>query len=283
MADLRVSKAVGRHGYYALRVSVIDGPELPHFSYNAPFRFRWTEHAVRSHLFANLSNSGQYTFDLGVEKASVTLPKEGAGTKGIIFGDPCTEDGFVKCIKTGNMTARIPRLVNAASNGTDFRVLLGDNFYDRDGAKTGRFFGQLKREARRKVQITMPGVSERERPESIAAFLGEPAPFCTCTPFSYHPLPRPLSLSTLPPSSRTEPRLLVRWFADSRFPGGPVRAELSLDLTTFGSTRCPSPCPACSLAHPDVDGSRLVSAGKRLHAMVRAGHAGIVKRQHRAV
>jgi aarF domain-containing kinase len=44
----------------------------------------------------------------------------------------------------------------------------------------------------------------------------------------------------------------------------PHGAELSLDLTTFGSTRCPSPCPACSLAHPDVDGSRLVSAGGNL-------------------
>jgi predicted unusual protein kinase regulating ubiquinone biosynthesis (AarF/ABC1/UbiB family) len=44
------------------------------------------------------------------------------------------------------------------------------------------------------------------------------------------------------------------------FHADPHRAELSLDLTTFGSTRCPSPCPACSLAHPDVDGSRLVCA-----------------------
>ena len=71
---------------------------------------------------------------------TVTLPREEDGVRGIFFGDPCTEPGFVGCIhfNNSNMSQRLPRLVNALSD-VDFRAILGDNFYDRDGTSRSAF------------------------------------------------------------------------------------------------------------------------------------------------
>jgi hypothetical protein len=98
-------------------------------------------------------------FLIGGYEISVNLPKEGAGARGIFFGDPCTEPGFVGCIhfNNSNMSARLPRLVNSLAD-LDFRTTLGDNFYDdQDGAITKRFFEKLTTQAMAQWQLTVPG------------------------------------------------------------------------------------------------------------------------------
>ena len=54
------------------------------------------------------------------------------------------------------MSQRLPRLVNALSD-VDFRAILGDNFYDRDGDITQRFFDKLTLKAKSQWQMTVPG------------------------------------------------------------------------------------------------------------------------------
>ena len=54
------------------------------------------------------------------------------------------------------MSDRMPRLINALAD-VDFRAVVGDNFYDRDGAITSRFYGRLSAKARSQWQLTVPG------------------------------------------------------------------------------------------------------------------------------
>jgi len=106
---------------------------------------------LRSGLALNLS-SGVHPFP-GSNAVSVNVPAEGSGVRGIWFGDPCTEAGFVGCIHFENASAtmaeRLPRLVNAlAGSGNrasvDYRVIGGDAFYDtQDGNTTARFYRAL--------------------------------------------------------------------------------------------------------------------------------------------
>jgi hypothetical protein len=78
---------------------------------------------LQSGLATNLT-SGLHEFPVGDNVASVYLPAEDVGVRGVWFGDPCSEPGFVGCIHFVNdsMAARLPRLVNAISNDTDYRV-----------------------------------------------------------------------------------------------------------------------------------------------------------------
>jgi len=50
----------------------------------------------------------------------------------------------------------LPSLFNALSD-VDFRVIVGDNFYDRDGGITSRFFSRLSAEAKAQFSLTVPG------------------------------------------------------------------------------------------------------------------------------
>lgn len=103
----------------------------------------------------------------------VNVPAEDAGVRGIVFGDPCTEPGFVGCIhfNSSSMKLRLPRLVNSlADTGqmaaaiaeclspSDYRVILGDNFYDAAGNITANFFSALSLQAQSQVQLTVPGI-----------------------------------------------------------------------------------------------------------------------------
>jgi hypothetical protein len=164
-ATVRVSKALGEHGYGALRLSVIDTGDNnaetnSHFTYNEQFKHRWTDKWLHSVLVTNLT-AAEHSFPVSnASSVTISLPAEGAGVKGIIFGDPCTEPGFVGCIHfndTTNMSTRLTRLVNALSVDTDFRVIVGDNFYDNDGAISSRFFSKLSPRAQSRWQVTIPG------------------------------------------------------------------------------------------------------------------------------
>ena len=71
--------------------------------------------------------------------------------------------GFVGCIhfnntlpNSTNMSQRLPLLYNALSD-VDFRVVAGDNYYDRDGFITTRFHRKLNAAAKMQWQLTVPG------------------------------------------------------------------------------------------------------------------------------
>jgi len=161
---VRVTKGLGAHGYGALRVSVVDSnpsssaPSV--FTYSSPFLHRWTSLYLESYLITEVS-PGQSTLlptgrpDVGDNgDISFSLPPQGTGVKGIFFGDPCSEPDFVGCIHFDDgtsMQTRLPRLLNALAPSIDFRVMIGDNLYDRDGDITTRFFGQLTPEAQHSV------------------------------------------------------------------------------------------------------------------------------------
>jgi hypothetical protein len=143
-----------------VRVSVVDDGEntfLPGaFTYESRFRYRWTDRFLHTSLLSTVAGA-PHTFQVGgsVSNITVKLPKEGEGVKGFFFGDPCTEADFVGCIHA-NMTKRLPRLVNALSD-LDYRVVLGDNWYDQAGGITRRFFEALTNKAQAQIQVTVPG------------------------------------------------------------------------------------------------------------------------------
>jgi hypothetical protein len=157
--EVRISKALGEHGYGAVRISVIDGPNntraaYDKFSYDQGFRYRWRTHRLRTMLQKGLP-SGATDVDIDGSRVTIRLPAEGDGVRGILFGDPCTEPGFVGCIHV-NMSQRLPRLVNSLAD-VDFRAIIGDAFYDLDGSVTSRFYSRLTPRAKEVVQLAVPG------------------------------------------------------------------------------------------------------------------------------
>jgi hypothetical protein len=164
--DIRLARGLGSRGYGTVRLSVISaangtggGARAPFFTYDQPFRWRWTDKRVQSGLLN--AKDGEQTVDLGDGAGGVvqfSLPAEGAGVTGVLLGDPCTESDFVGCIhfNGSSMGTRLPRLANALAD-VDFRALLGDNFYDQTGEISSRFFAQLTPQARAQWQVTVPG------------------------------------------------------------------------------------------------------------------------------
>jgi len=168
---VRVTKGLGAHGYGSLRVSVVDsGPSSSNpsvFTYSSPFLHRWTSLYLESYLVTDVAQ-GRSTLlptnrpDVGNNgDISFSLPPQGSGVKGIFFGDPCSEPDFVGCIHFDDgttMQTRLPRLMNAVAPSINYRVMIGDNLYDRDGDITTRFYGQLTPEAQHGVvDITVLG------------------------------------------------------------------------------------------------------------------------------
>ena len=164
-ADVKFAKGIGSRGYTAVRVSVVsDGAPTVGFAfdYSRPFQHRWTDYWLQSTVI-NATPGMPQVLNLG-RAGNVTvpsLPAEGAGVRGIFLGDPCTEPGFVGCIHfngtdAANMSTRLPRLFNAITD-VDFRVVLGDNLYDSDGAITKRFHAALTPAARQVFSLTVPG------------------------------------------------------------------------------------------------------------------------------
>ena len=173
--DFKVSRGIGAHGYRAVRITVIEGPgdgngvDSKAFTYNAPFRHRWTNRTLHTVLINSSTPGKPTTYKIGVgANASIRflLPPEGNAVRGVFFGDPCTEPGFVGCIHfnntrpiSSNMSQRLPLLFNALAD-VDFRVILGDNFYEStttDGGIASRFFAKLSAAAKTQWQLTVPG------------------------------------------------------------------------------------------------------------------------------
>lgn len=171
---VKVAKALGDHGYNALRISVITDSDSEKietgtgpFTYDAPFRWKWPQYHLQSYLAKGLIDGPQMV-DIGNGATmNISLPSKGSGARGIVFGDPCVEPDFIGCIHFtdgSTMQTRLPRLVNAVAASTDWRAIIGDNFYDQSGDFTGRFYRALTLEAQSKIEITALGNHDLWRP-----------------------------------------------------------------------------------------------------------------------
>jgi hypothetical protein len=156
--DLRLSKGFGSRGYGSVRVSSINDdvdavkPDA-FFSYAAPFQHRWTNFTLRTTVLEHLL-SGESIVSTTLGNFTLRLPAQGTGVAGLVMGDPCFINGSFHPCTCGS---RIARLLNAVAPSSDFRALLGDNLYDRDGSKTALLYSMLSARAKETLQLAVPG------------------------------------------------------------------------------------------------------------------------------
>jgi hypothetical protein len=144
-----------------VRISVIDDGDPSNtyggfFTYNEKFQYKWTNNTLHS-VMQNVPLGTSKTFTIGNEQVTIRLPAEGAGSTGIMFGDPCAwETGFV--IPCGILIGeRLPGLLNQILPNVDSWVIVGDMFYDQEGWTSRRFFDQLTTKAKSTPLMTLPG------------------------------------------------------------------------------------------------------------------------------
>ena len=174
--DLRVTRGLGPKGYEKMRVSVIThGPQEFYdinFTYSAKFQYRWTAwpDATRAKnqpdvperwLHSMLVNVGNGTFGgsrnltIGGYAIEISLPPAGKGSRGIIISDPCFTpphgvQSWIDCkwSTPWNTYESLIRLLEGTAGvdtgkGVDYWTILGDNFYDQNGAISDVFFRNL--------------------------------------------------------------------------------------------------------------------------------------------
>jgi len=162
-----VAKGHAARGYGSVRVSRVsaatDGAAAAAggvFTYDARFRYRWTQLRVASGLVA-LPPGGAAAVDVGGgEVLDVALPAAGAGAVGVWLSDPCFSSAYVLCPlgRAFDTGTRTPALLNALLEGdAAYWALLGDNLYDRDGALTLEWWSRLSRAAQSRVVLTTAG------------------------------------------------------------------------------------------------------------------------------
>jgi hypothetical protein len=156
--DLRLSKGHGSRGYGSIRVSSIneDAESVQpdkFFKYAAPFQHRWTNFTLRTAVLDRVP-SGDSLVATPLGNFTLRLPEQGAGVRGLFMGDPCFINGSFHPCMCGT---RVARLLNAVAPSSDFRALLGDNLYDRDGSKTALMYSMLTPRAKETLQLAVPG------------------------------------------------------------------------------------------------------------------------------
>jgi hypothetical protein len=96
---------------------------------------------------------------------TINIPKSGDGAAGVMIGDPCFGSGSITSLvgctygRKFKTATRTPALLNAfvGSAETDYWGILGDNFYDRVGDASAKFFGELSQAVKETPLVTVPG------------------------------------------------------------------------------------------------------------------------------
>jgi len=159
--DLRISKAYGAKGYGQVRITAISNASLnsAFFNYSAPFKYRWTNKHVQT--VVKSVTPGKNTFNIDGTSVTITVPAENAGVRGIVIADPCFSGQWVGCSYATKYEtfARTTTLINSfmQSDELAFYGILGDNFYDREGALTQSWFNALSERTKSKFLVTVPG------------------------------------------------------------------------------------------------------------------------------
>jgi hypothetical protein len=171
LLDLRVTRGLGRKGYKKNRVSVIThGPKNFtdfKFDYSKKFQYRWTKwsdanrHKNQPYIPERWLHStlidvdGEKNITIDGTKITIKVPKFKSQARGVIFSDPCFAppkgvQSWITCTfskqwNTFNNTLNILQysLSGIHGNNLDYWMMLGDNFYDQNGAITDVFYSKL--------------------------------------------------------------------------------------------------------------------------------------------
>lgn len=160
--DIRVVKAMGSQGYDKVRISVISNHTVDSemFNYKSQFKYRWTDKFLSTGL-VSVTPGVKTNFKIGDKEVNVLIPKQGDGTRGVIIADPCFTSQWIWCAysKSFDMFNHSLELLNAinAHEDVSYWQILGDNFYDQEGAVSSTWFAGLSSESKSKMFSTVPG------------------------------------------------------------------------------------------------------------------------------
>jgi len=155
--DLRISRSMGPKGYNSLRMSVItqSPTSFSNFSpsYAKQFQYRWTNNWLYSKEIQVVPGM-KLPFSINGVSFNIKLPKQGSGTRGILFGDPClVANDWCRFAGTWQTWSRGTNFLNEVmkDDNMDFWFILGDNFYDQSGSLTKQWFQSLTLETKSKI------------------------------------------------------------------------------------------------------------------------------------
>lgn len=160
--DFRVSKAVGTKGYDQLRVSVVSNTTIdsPYLSYSEQFKYRWTDKYLSTGLIS-VTPGETKTINIAGNDIKLFMPKQDEGVRGVIIADPCFQSEWIICLyqKSLDTFNHTIELLNAMNMHDDvhYYQILGDNFYDQQGAATSSWFEALSIQSKSKFFATVPG------------------------------------------------------------------------------------------------------------------------------
>ena len=160
--DIRVSKAMGSQGYDKVRISVISNHTVDseYFTYKSQFKYRWTDKFLSTGI-VSVTPGEKTSFKIAGQQVDVLVPKQGAGTRGVILADPCFTSQWIVCVysKQFDMFNHSLELINAinAFDDVSYWQILGDNFYDQEGDASASWTNGLTAQSRAKMFATVPG------------------------------------------------------------------------------------------------------------------------------
>lgn len=165
--NVRVARAMGPRGYDKVRVSLVTNTSLSPSdfpfgnAYMNQFKHKWTQFYLATTI-VDVVPGEVTTVKVQGTDVKISIPKENQGVRGVIIADPCFQSQWVSCRyqESWNTFDRLTSLLNAASVHSDdinYFQLLGDNFYDQDGAATNAWWNALSLDTKSKSMLSVPG------------------------------------------------------------------------------------------------------------------------------
>lgn len=125
---------------------------------------RWKNKFLHSALKNVSASTGQATFTINGTDVNIAVPPRHTGSRGLIIADPCFHGAAAGCSygEKFQTFSRMTALLNLAAAETtrdriDYWMILGDNFYDRDGHLAQAWFDQLTLDTKSRVFGTVAG------------------------------------------------------------------------------------------------------------------------------
>ena len=66
------------------------------FSYSEPFKYKWTQYFLNTGI-VTVTPGSTTTIAIAGETFDITIPAQGDGVRGLIFGDPCFTSEYIVC------------------------------------------------------------------------------------------------------------------------------------------------------------------------------------------
>lgn len=175
--QIRVTKGMMSRPYGSVRVSLISPTEtldkVSGFDYNKQFEWKWQQLALSSSLLqvpASQLASGAplavpFTWMHGSANATLSLPKQGEGTVGLMIADPCVgiglgaTPGYCAAASRFHTADRIPEMTNAmlADGSIQYWATLGDNWYDPKGDISQTVYSRYSQKVLEAINVVIPG------------------------------------------------------------------------------------------------------------------------------